>query len=607
MINIQKLATMPPLELQQLEQNFEVVNPRLHNMVKQLKKQPFDGEKLALVDTIFQKQQEAELLLAEIRASEIDLEHKIGLFKDLMKQLVQDFSEAEKSFPQEYTTLFQMAQIAINQSMPTSRFLQQPIGLKEIAWLMRYRINQLQAIKEPSFFQEELLSLTQMLQEEFYHYKEGNIDTITKMEEKINTFLMNHENEGKKVAWLRGLNQECAILLKRHEAVQLRHQLDEINIELMSRKNTAQLQYVRDINSLDKKYKRKPKPKVQEPTTLLGKLWKGIKSAASFFNFVQDYREHRYLVRRIELKEKFHKENQEIQRSHQEKYGAKIAEITSHFTRLKNEISQMDEEYIGAVIAPLSFQNHREIKEMIVLNGGMMVGGFAQNKVIALGSSAGLCYGFTKEWVMQINSLRRLHLDEHIMIDKLDMYSKKTEDGKSAFVNQVDNLKVNENIYKHFDSQIKDKITLPTEFKQIEEIKEDFPAKILSNLEKTNPPSFIINVSRSGGASGHALGVAKTEHGIWFHDSNYGCAFFPQSEHVNAKFSQFFNQYMKRVYPEYNQGGFIPIHEEMEPDKRKSLIVGFENRPQEEDRSPVKTPSKGNTESVDEILKLRPV
>ncbi|MFI4937522.1 MAG: hypothetical protein ACHQJ6_03305 [Candidatus Berkiellales bacterium] len=571
MFETEQLEGYTPKELKNIESNLEMLERMFVKFIPFLQ-QNFGSNPIYLhcIKTMMRQYHGLKAFYRPLESTTISLDEKIQHCRVLLEKIKQNIDFLSKNLPPEISEPFSTASKTIEKMIPTSTFLVHPVTIKEVAWLIHYRLQQFRPLVTFEGFEADLQVLLKKLRVEVNQYQEGNIAIIDSIIAKIETFNEIHAGDVKEFTpWLLGILHECQIIQKRHQAVSLRHHLDEINIKLIGKRNEAELEHARKLNALAKRYKISTKKKEAKPPAKnpFDTLFKPVRAMVSFFNLAADVRREKYLREKQklnqELKEKFGALDQEHKKINQ----AEIDRLEGELQGLKSDIAKMDSHYIGAVVAPLAFDYHCYIKKMAVKHGGMVIGGLSQSTMISLGSSSGLCYGFTKDWVVHMNLLREQHLEDYVMIDNLNLYTKASEAKKATFSSQVNNLLLNEKTFQHFDEQDKDKFRRDPKFSASHSLDDKFSQAVFSALSQCRPESLIIGISSPNG-NGHALGIVQTPDGIWFHDSNHACIYFPihtSLETTKENFSKFLSEYLKEVYGKYNNGYFIPISEKADP------------------------------------------
>ncbi len=562
MINNQELAAYTPREVMLFFDRVKLITPGFNQLLSVAQKISHPTVQSSIV-TLHKLFAELSDLSLSMNKDTRDLENKIEQARILLVHIKQNLTVLFEEIKSSKTEGLKLFLESIDEITLSSNFLVRPVGLKEMVWLVSYKLNALQSQKSTDVFQNEIKQLLQSLLIELRKYKEGNISPIDNVVFLTSQFIEKHPDKIKELPWIQGVNQEGQIMQKRSQANKLREQLDEIYTELLGKKNQAELSHVKKLKELTKKY-RVEKKNIKEPTTAFGKGWKKFKATISYFNLAKDERKAKFFKKKALLNEDLKKQLHSLTTEHHQKYHERIGYLEDGFRRIEKEVSRLDSHYVNAVVMPLSFQSHRQIKELIVKNGGMMIGGLAQNKVVALGSSNGLCYGFTKAWILLMNTLRGKGLEDYEMIDALNLYGKKSEEVKTQAIGEVNSLVLNEKVYQYYDEQHRDRSR--AKVKKNIAISGSFPAKALATLEETQPPSLIITIKNNDEGS-HAIGLAKTNHGLWFHDSNYTCVYFPfdKEGYAEKNFVTFLENYLKTIYPKYTIGTFISLGNTLDP------------------------------------------
>src|SRR5690606_13176421 len=69
-------------------------------------------------------------------------------------------------------------------------------------------------------------------------------------------------------------------------------------------------------------------------------------------------------------------------------------------------------------------------------------------------------------------------------------------------------------------------------------------------------------------------GIAKTKDGIWFHDSNFCCAYFPahpSEQKMEENFKKFITEHHNKFYKNLNVVFFVPVEKKSPPTQEKTL------------------------------------
>lgn len=493
-----------------------------------------------------------------------DIEKHLEEYNKLLATMQQNLTHLSDKIPQQ-SAIFNKINKGIDGEKADDKFLHKPTSLKETQWLVDYRFRQvisnLQQQQEKSPEQLAMRELLLKIQSNLNAYQPGHKKDLRATIDLIEKFKIDHpEIYNKNQPWLGNVAKECRAIKNKAIANRLQEQRDVIEIELQSDLNKAQHKYDEYAKSIKRDYdKFKFKPKV-------GILSKPI----NFINkTIDNYIEDKLRIPKLELKLEVAK----IKKSHKSKFEKTLKIIAEEEEKLNQE----------GVSLPTSFNTHQNISRLINQNEGMIIGGLAQAKINTLGTQGGLCYGFTKNWILEMNGIANNEV--HEIIDKLDLYTNnnnindkgKEKNKDKHLISKVNNLLLNNEVFKAYNEQKKDKVNQvgidnkSKDFKFMEKkpLNEQFPSKIFEALNKANPNDFpksvivLINAEKGG----HALGVVQTKHGIWFHDSNSACVFFPNNPNCKDNFSNFFNEYKKQYYGNYTNGSFMPITKVKEESK----------------------------------------
>ncbi len=94
-------------------------------------------------------------------------------------------------------------------------------------------------------------------------------------------------------------------------------------------------------------------------------------------------------------------------------------------------------------------------------------------------------------------------------------------------------------------SKVKDKVVRNLEIKKFK--RSNFCNQIIHH-SKNMPCTFMLSIGSK--TSGHAIGFSRNEHGIWLHDSNFGLVFFDSRDPDYEKnFKRFFSKHIESTYP----------------------------------------------------------
>lgn len=407
----------------------------------------------------------------------------------------------------------------INENRLSSNMLIEPEGINGIAWLIHYKRQQ-----DQEFETNQLLA---DLWDQISQYQEGDIEKVKKIIERISSFKSSHPEQIQ--PWLEGIRKECEMMSKRYQAMQIQAELDKADLELQDKLNKADLNF------------RKAHPNYTKLESEFENPKKSFFSFLSFLNIPKIFREYRYAKQKVDLL----RLKVEIEKQHQSQHQDATQTQKEQLKKIKSESKLLKNSHIHGIALPNSFAEYQEAKKLVTQNHGIMIGGMAQNRMISLGSSGGLCYGFTKEWLLQMNALRELK-DEHEIIDKLDLYTKKSTTAVDTLIQSINNLTLTDKTYQHYLNQTNDdKVKFHNRIPNSQ-----FTQELFAILDKLSPPSVILSVGMNN--KSHAIGIVQTEHGIWLNDSNSGCFYFPIDPDLNKarqNFAQFYNQYLNDYYP----------------------------------------------------------
>lgn len=430
-----------------------------------------------------------------------------------------------------------------------------PSGIFQVYHLCRYQLALLQL--NQSFLSNEEQNLKLLLEnilETLKGYQDNDQTKISKFIKQINDFKKENSKTIIELTWLENVRKEAEVMKRKQEAIELRGGLDEEYKELMSQKTKIDTDLNKKISHVKNQYKHKSK------------------SSNRFFNPIRFFKYHRE-------KHKVYKEHDVKLRQYRIEYKKFLKAKTQFSTKMQGLTSEAMA-LSGAesvAIIPASFAQSREIKLMASEYGGIVLGGMAQSKIVALGTLGGLCYGFTKDWLEVVKEININNLDELHAFDQILDKFQHIETEKKYFSDPVNNLKLNEKIYEYQNEQFVDRAEMGHGKKRDKhKIDNIWIQNTLKTLEGIRPAGVSLDIYSE--KSGHSIGLAKTKEGILFFDSNLGNMYFKYGDNkknTEQNFVQFLDKYLKQYYPDYQQSMItIPKFESAEKMQNKGLAAG---------------------------------
>lgn len=482
------------------------------------------------------------------------------------KNLVENLIITNKLLNESLTKLNQLTNI-----------FHRPIGTYDMLWIVNTEIAWMKKTKKDNTtkFETDYLKTLNLIKEKITLFHTSNevklIEEISKhisdLDQKAQT-----EDDRSLLKHLSGINTESKVLTNSQQVLTARNRLDQISGELISNTNKINLEYKKTYYDLRKKYKIKEKNKKNESAGWFSNILKGIKSFFSVFNIAQSIREYQFSKKIHDVAREHKKALAEAKQKHQSQYQAEQEQLSTEIKFHSQEIGMASQREISSAGIPLSFMGHQNIKEAVTLHGGIMIAGISQSRILSMGSSEGLCYGLSKEWLIKLSELSKNDQEDYALIDSLNMYAKKIDADIDIFSNPVNNLQIGENTYQHHSEQITEKDKTPDGKHRAQyEIDNNFPDKIFIQLKIS--PFCILNLKNNMG--GHAIGVARTKHGLWFHDSNFCCAYFPNTpseEKMQENFKSFFNEHYRKNYRNLNTGSFVSLDEKISVSNESTFV-----------------------------------
>lgn len=240
---------------------------------------------------------------------------------------------------------------------------------------------------------------------------------------------------------------------------------------------------------------------------------------------------------------KFYRQSQVADTSFNHAHLLQLMEL-ENMQRLIHRTLLSEPNFDIGMLPPSSRSYQFFMKEQVGRHHGIVIGN------LAIENNA---YDATKEWLEHINKMMQQPMQTYQLINEMDKY---TAQEQRRYENMPPNVS---------STQLKDKNATQDEFRRIKKYDEKFTTHFLKMLDSAYPPSAIVQFSDGSGNS-HAIAIAKDERGIWMHDANRYCVYFPNktlgSNEASEHFAAFFEDYHHRNYPLLTQVGLIHLAEQ---------------------------------------------
>lgn len=444
-----------------------------------------------------------------------------------------------------------------------AQIINNPTGVLDMLWIVRDEIAWLNQnnINISSHFHQEYYKHLKEIEKDLLGFRasqqpaaiESVIKTVQLLESKATS-----EEEKSLVLHLQAIKKECLIVKYNIEMLAIRERLDVIQGELISNLDKSNHAFKFELTQLKRKYKIKDKNKKKKKS-----FWGNIKSALSFLNLAQTYRDSQYYSKIQKLQNKHTQEKRELTEAHKNFYGEEWEALHQQIKIMEADLKEGTQNEELKLSLPVSYVEHRNLKQQIVQHHGMVIGGISQGRISELGSSSGICYGISKEFLVRVNAYRAQDYSDAEMIDKLDMYAKKVKSETDLYASAVNNLTDDFKYRHYYADQVKEKKgAVESGLGKTQNLSEEFWRNAIKTLE--NNPSLILNLHKETGG-GHAIAIAKTEHGIWFHDSNYCCVLFPNQgdeQSLMKNVSTFLSEHVQYKYKDMVRGSMVAISDQ---------------------------------------------
>ncbi len=215
-----------------------------------------------------------------------------------------------------------------------------------------------------------------------------------------------------------------------------------------------------------------------------------------------------------------------------------------------------------------------DINDQAIKHGGKLIMVSSQSGIPTKGSSGGMCYGFSHDFTDRFHRMDE-GLDKEQTLEYLSGANYSNESyhkmrnhlglSTRAFALQIAQYRLPPADVVYEDKMVDDKRYSK------KERREHFCREII-NQSKKRPCTFMVGLQTpKGNGSGHAIGIAVNDKGIFVDDSNFGRVYFDSDNPDYEKnFQSFFADHIKTHYPDL-QGRYRLSNTGVRPTIQKGL------------------------------------
>jgi hypothetical protein len=309
------------------------------------------------------------------------------------------------------------------------------------------------------------------------------------------------------------------------------------------RRQKISKEYYRDLENLENQY---PQSKATTPV-VESNLWQGFLNFVSEFNFFTTLSRAKFVERKHALTMQYAKQIEQFEREHSVKRASEEQEALQ----------------TAPGLSPF------EIKQLVLSHGGEVIHIERPLSVNLPGNISKQSYGFEKNWVMNATRFSTQNLPSDEMIDALESFEIDVQKETDQLAREGDLGRINPTIDKLSQEEISDKEKQGFGATSKKALGKDFAHELIAQLNQRTPRSLLINLSSSEGKT-YTLSVLKDNNGIWFHDHQYGCFYFPQSSQNDASvdFPDFVQRFREKNYAQFKEVALIEIEQKTTLDNK---------------------------------------
>lgn len=392
------------------------------------------------------------------------------------------------------------------------------------------------------------------------------------------TQVLTDENSKQTLSQLR---EQCVtILLKMF--VKNQHKIDSLSGSTEKLKEQYRTEFLQSKHQLAENYHQNPE---------LADIDTNPAKSSGYFNNILQLFNFREPLRKAEFVNALHAQTIKYYRQTQ---MADTSFNQAHLAELMNlEIMQrlihrtlLNEPSFDIGMLPATSRSYQySMKELVGRYQGIVIGN------LAIGENS---YEASREWLTQINKSMNQPWQTYQFINEMDRYTA-NEQRRFATTKPTNKAQV-----------VQDILSAPEAFKQLKTFDKTFISKLLNLLEKSYPPSAIVQMTDNEGAS-HAIAIAKDERGIWLHDGNRYCVYFPNkvlgSDEATEHFAQFFADYHQRNYQHMNKINLVHFPEQR-PTLEKSAHVTPKQQRRQREQPLILGPGPGPSNQLNKSFNL---
>lgn len=356
------------------------------------------------------------------------------------------------------------------------------------------------------------------------------------------------------------LRQQCvAILIEMF--VKNQRKIDSLSGGTEKLKEQYRTDFLQSKHQLAQNYHQLPEQ--TDSASKPHKMTEYLNNIIQMFNFREPLRKAEFVNALHAQTIKYYRQNQVADTSFNQAHLAELMQLEI-MQRLIHRTLMNEPSFDIGMLPTTSHSYQYFMKELVGRYQGIVIGN------LAVGENS---YEAAREWLTQINKSMSQPWQTYQFINEMDRYTA-NEQRRFATAKPVNKAQA-----------IQDTLSSPEAFKQLKTFDKTFISKLLNLLDKSYPPSAIIQLSDGKGAS-HAVAIAKDERGIWLHDGKRYCVYFPNkvlgSDEASNHFANFFADYHQRNYQQMNKINLVHFPEQKPTLKKTASATPKKQRQQRE-------------------------
>ncbi len=390
-------------------------------------------------------------------------------------------------------------------------------------------------------------------------------------------------DEGSKLA-LSQLRQQCVTMLV-EMFVNNQHKIDLLSSSTEKLKEQFRTDFLQSKHQLAQNYHQHPEP--ADSAAKRPKMSEYLDNILQLLNFREPLRKSEFVNALHAQTIKYYRQSQVADTSFSQAHLPEMMNLEIMQRLIHRTL--MNEPTFDIGMLPTTSRSYQYfMKELVGRYHGIVIGN------LAVGENS---YEAAREWLAKMNKSMSQPWQTYQFINEMDRYTAK-EQRRFATVKPANKAQA-----------VQDNLSTPEAFKHLRTFDKTFISKLLNLLDNSYPPSALIQMADDKGAT-HAVAIAKDERGIWLHDGNRYCVYFPNkvlgSDEAANHFAQFFADYHQRNYQQMNKMSLVHFPEQKPTLDKTASITPKQQRQQREQPlilGPGPGPSPRNLEPQPQVEK----